>query len=81
MTNKIEILSPGEGCRKTQRIINAIKTLLEKNQVAFELQIISNQELFTKYKTYILPTVIINNKIVSRGYKPTEQTILKNINL
>ena len=46
----------------------------------FDLEIITNQALFTNYKTWILPTVIINNQIVSRGYKPTEQQIMKAIN-
>lgn len=79
MKNKIEILSPGPECRRTQRIINSIKTILENERVDFEIQIISNQDEFFNYKTWILPTVIINNKVVSRGYKPYEQTILKNI--
>ena len=80
MTNKIEILSPGPGCHKTQRIINSIKKLLETKQVEFELQIISNPADFLKYRTWILPTVIINNKIVSRGYKPSNKKIFETLN-
>lgn len=79
MMNKIEILTTGPGCRKTQRIISAIKTLLEKNQVNFELKIISDQESFSNYRTWILPTVVINNRIIARGYKPNNQSILENL--
>lgn len=79
MRNKIEILSPGPGCRRTKRIISAIKTLLMKKQVDFELEIITNQESFSNYKTWILPTVIINNRIIARGYKPDENSILENL--
>jgi len=80
MINKIEILSPGSACRRTQKTIKWIKTILERNKVDFELEIITNQDLFTNYKTWILPTVIINNQIISRGYKPSEQQIIKAIN-
>ena len=54
MTNKIEILSPGPGCRRTQRIVGAIKRFLEQHHVEFELEVISNQEAFNKYRTWIL---------------------------
>lgn len=79
MGNKIEILSPGPGCWKTKRIIRALKMLLVKKQVDFELVINTNQESFSNYNTWILPTVIINNRIVARGYKPDEQSILGNL--
>lgn len=79
MKNKIEILSPGPGCIRTQRIINEIKSILEKKQVEFELEVISDKESFSNYRTWILPTVIINSKVVSRGYIPSEQKIFENI--
>lgn len=79
MRNKIEILSPGPGCRRTQRIINALKSFLQNNNIDFEMEIINNQQLFSNYKTWILPTVIVNNKIVSRGYQPGEQKIREHL--
>lgn len=79
MMNKIEILSPGAECRKTKSIIAAIKTLLDKQQVEYQLEIISNPESFANYNTWILPTVVINKQIVARGYKPDDQSILENL--
>ena len=79
MTNKIEILSPGPGCHRTQRIIHSIKNLLQNHRVEYELEIITNQALFTNYRTWILPTVVINNKIVSRGYKPLTKIVLESL--
>jgi len=80
MKNKIEVLSPGIGCRKTKRIVRSIKRFLENRQVEYELKIITDYDLFTNYRTWILPTVIINNKIVSRGYKPKEEKIFETLN-
>jgi len=80
MTNKIEILSPGPGCWKTKRIACSIKSFLENHQLEYELEIITDQNLFINYNTWILPTVIINNKIVSRGYKPLEKKIFETLN-
>jgi disulfide oxidoreductase YuzD len=31
------------------------------------------------YETWILPTIIINGKIVARGYKPSDKEILQNL--
>jgi len=80
MTNKIEILSPGIGCRKTKRIIRSITSFLESHQLEYELKIITDYDLLTNYNTWILPTVIINNKIVSRGYKPSKKKISETLN-
>lgn len=79
MINKIEILSPGPECRRTKRIINSIKSILDAKQVEYELKIISNPNDFNKYRTWILPTVVINNQIVSRGYLPPLNKILENV--
>lgn len=79
MMNKIEILSPGPGCWKTMRIVNAIKKLLDNKQVEYRIEIISKQELFSNYRTWLLPTVVINNRIIARGYKPYDQSIIENL--
>ena len=80
MINRIEILSPGPGCWKTKRIIRSIQSVLEKHHVNHELVIITDQDSFINYNTWILPTVIINNKVVSRGYKPMKEKVLKTLN-
>ncbi|QKG79150.1 thioredoxin family protein [Tenuifilum thalassicum] len=79
MKNKIEILSPGRNCRRTQKIANSIKGILKAKHVDFDLEIISNHEEFKKYKTWILPTVNVNDSIVARGYNPPKEILLKNI--
>jgi len=78
--NKIEILSPGKGCKRTQKIIKWVKNILDTNKVEYELEIITEQKRFTNYQTWILPTLIINGKIVARGYKPMEKKLFEALN-
>lgn len=80
MKNKVEILSPGPGCRKTRKIIKSIKKFFLKNNIDAEFNIISNANEFGKYKTWILPTIIINDKIVARGYLPENEVIKNSLN-
>ena len=75
MKNKVEILSPGPGCWKTKKIIKSIKQFFMENNIDAEFNIISNTHEFIKYRTWILPTIIINNKVVARGYRPANEII------
>ena len=79
MKNKVEILSPGKGCWKTRKIIKYLETFFSENNIEAEFEIISSTEEFLKYRTWILPTIIINNKIVARAYRPSNHKILKYI--
>ena len=79
MINKIKILSPGQGCWKTKKIIKYLRTFFLENNIQAEFVIITELEEFLKYETWILPTIVINDKIVARGYKPSKDTILKSI--
>jgi hypothetical protein len=40
---------------------------------------VDNADEFEKYKTWILPTIIINGNIVARGYKPADEVIFKSL--
>jgi len=79
MINKVEILSPGPACWKTKKIIRYLEDFFMKHHIDVEFKIISNINEFTKYRTWILPTIIINNKIIARGYRPSNDKILKHI--
>ncbi len=81
MINKIEILSPGQNCRKTERIIKSMKRFLKENNIEAEYKIISKREEFLKYRTWLLPTIIINDKIVARGYRPSNKKVLKYLSI
>ncbi len=80
MNNKIEILSPGKNCRKSRRIVCKIREYLKQQKIEADIIIINDLKEMQKYKTWILPTVIINGKIVARGYKPANDIIFNNLN-
>ena len=79
MKNKVEILSPGPNCWKTKKIIKSMEQFFDEQNIEADFEIISSLKEFIKYRTWILPTIIINNEIVARGYRPSNQKILKSI--
>ena len=79
MKNKVEILSPGPNCWKTKKIIKSMEQFFDEQNIEADFKIITSLKEFIKYRTWILPTIIINNKIVARGYRPSNQKILKSI--
>jgi len=80
MKNKVKILSPGPGCWKSKKIIKSMKEFMAENNIEADFEVVTKLKDFLKYRTWILPTVIINNKVVARGYRPTNEVILKNLN-
>ena len=77
--NKIEILCPSQKCRKCTRIVQAVERLVKEEGMEADLIIIDQlEELITKH-TWILPTIIVNNKIVARGYMPEKQKIISEL--
>ena len=56
-----------------------MEKLLIAQNIDVEFVIISELKKLLCYKTWILPTIIINEKIVARGYKPNDKTILENL--
>ena len=77
MSHSVIILSPGPGCWKTRKIIKSLEAFFEKNKIDAEIKIVSNLKEFVKYRTWILPTVVINGKVVARGYRPTDEKLLE----
>ena len=78
--NKIEILCPSQKCRKCTRIVRVVELLVKEEGIEADLIIIDQlEELITKH-TWILPTIIVNDKVVARGYMPEKQKILNELN-
>ncbi len=77
--NTITILSPGPNCWKTRKIIKSIKIFFVDHNIDAEFIIISNPNEFLNYRTWILPTIVINDKIVARGYRPSNNEIINNL--
>ena len=79
MKNRVEVLSPGSNCWKTKKIIESMKQFFKEKDIEADFTIISNADEFIKYRTWILPTIIINGKIVARGYRPSKNKMLNSV--
>ncbi len=75
MSNQIKILSPGPACRRTRRILRRLERYCEKRQIPVNFEIETDLEKIKQYETWLLPTILINGTIVSRGYLPPEKMI------
>ncbi len=79
MSNQIKILSPGPACRRTRRIVSQLERYFEVRQIPVHFEIETDLEKIKAYETWILPTIIINDTIVSRGYFPPEKLIERHL--
>ncbi len=56
-----------------------MKQFFKEKNIEADFTIISNADEFIKYRTWILPTIIINGKIVARGYRPSKNKMLNSV--
>lgn len=52
-----------------------LEVLIEKEDLDAEIKVITDLQQMLTYRTWILPTLIINDKVVARGYFPKEEKI------
>jgi len=79
MKNEIKILCPGRKCRKCARIVSETEAILKNAEIDDKLEIVTRPEAFLKYPTWILPTVLVNDHVVARGYAPDINTMRKRL--
>jgi len=58
-------------------MINRLEAILKEKGIEAEIQIINDTDELLQYPTWVLPTLLINNKVVARGYLPSKETIEK----
>ena len=81
MNKTIKILCPGRKCGKCRRMIQRVEEAVNISGVEAEIEIIDSIDEMINYRTWILPTLVINNKIIARGYVPTIEQILNFLNV
>ncbi len=79
MNNRIDILSPGNACHKTKKLQRFMERFVRKYHVDAEIRVVTEPETLLAYRTWILPSVFVNGRPVARGYRPSEENILKNL--
>ena len=75
MKHHIVILSPGPACWKSRKIISYLNDYLVASQIDAEIKTVHQLKEILTYRTWILPTLIIDDKIISRGYKPSKKKL------
>ena len=75
--NEIKILCPGRAGRRCSVSGPIGGKPIPKQKPALRLSIHLRKSL---YPTWILPTLVINDKVVARGYVPPLQTVLDLLN-
>lgn len=73
--NTFIILCPPKKCSKCRRMQDKLDALIEKEDLDAEIKVVNELQQMLTYRTWILPTLIINDKVVARGYFPKEQKI------
>ena len=62
-------------------MIQRVEEAVNISGVEAEIEIIDSIDEMINYRTWILPTLVINNKIIARGYVPTIEQILNFLNV
>jgi len=79
MVNLIKILCPGRKCGKCRKMINCVEAVANEYGININIEIIDKIDEMIKFNTWILPTLIINGNIISRGYTPDIKLIVKHL--
>ena len=79
MINRIDILSPGTGCRKIRRWVDFLEKFVRKHGFEAEIRVITGLKAMMAYRTWILPAVFVNGEPVSRGYRPSEKNLFEKL--
>ena len=68
--HSIKILCPPKSCGKCKRLIHKIEKMLLETGLSAEIIIVKDVSEVQKYPTWVLPSVVINENVISRGYAP-----------
>jgi hypothetical protein len=80
MAVQIVILCPGTKCKKCRRMILQVEEAVKESGMETEITILDKLDDLLKYNTYVLPALVINEKMFARGYVPEKSMIIKEMN-
>ncbi len=77
MTHKFQILCPSKKCHKCQKLIDSVEKIISELELDAEIEIITKLERMLNFKTWILPSLFLDKKILTRGYIPKRKDVEK----
>jgi hypothetical protein len=79
LKNEIKILCQGIKCGKCKRLIARVTEAVKISNPESNIEIIYSTGEILKYATWVLPTLVINEKVIARGYSPSVMMIIKHL--
>jgi hypothetical protein len=76
MAVKLFILCPGQKCRKCIRMVKQVQEAVQESGMEAEVVIVDKIDELVKFNTWVLPALVINGKMVARGYVPEKSKII-----
>lgn len=76
MTANLFILCPGSKCRKCRKMIRMVDEAVLESGMEAEVKIVDKIEELIKFNTWVLPALMINGRMVARGYVPEKSKII-----
>lgn len=76
MAASIIILCPGSKCGKCRRMIRQVEEAVTESKIEADVKILDTIDELVKYNTWVLPALVINNKMIARGYVPEKSKII-----
>jgi hypothetical protein len=76
MTARLFILCPGQKCRKCRKMVQQVDEAVLESGMEAEVQIVDKIEDLVKFNTWVLPALVINGKMIARGYVPEKSKII-----
>lgn len=74
---EIKLLCPPKKCGKCRRMISRVESILKKEGITEEIEIVNDPDELLQYPTWVLPTLLINGEVVARGYIPSTDAVRK----
>lgn len=80
MAVKLIILCPGQKCRKCIRMVKQVEEAVQESGMEAEVQIVDKIDELVRFNTWVLPALVINGKMIARGYVPEKSKIIAEMN-
>ena len=73
---EIFILCPGQKCRKCKRMVRQVEEAVQESGLETRVNIVDTIEELVQFNTWVLPALVINGRMIARGYVPEKSKII-----
>lgn len=71
----MEIKVLGPGCANCIKLENLVKEVVDENNIAANIEKITDREKFLDYGIMLTPGLVVNGKVLVSGKLPTKSTL------